>query len=299
MTNLKQKGTTKHPRISDEGVHLKYVKTRERNRLHAQKSRERQKNLICALKQDLCTVQTEFNRLKGLLDHCNFNTLPNLDVEGDGEINILADKAVEIFALEADYSFPSTAKPNTNQVDAHSLRKERNRIHAKKTRDRKKNFINNANLVIVRLGTKISRVVEALSASRISFEVDQYAINVIKQAESATEDEKEQTKLLSNTSELRKRKCCNETSRSKNASKLQAVYELPTDLESTALLLSQLKSAQIKHDAGNHINASHETIEHFTGKIIFVSKDSQCIDETSESFQSTWPCSYTNALYSR
>jgi len=101
--------------------HQKYLKTKERNRIHARKSRERQKNLINTLQTEMGMLQKEFHRLRGLVMGNNLTPLSELDVEGDGEISLGDDKAMEIFTLQGDYTLPNP-QPDSGMIDAHKLR---------------------------------------------------------------------------------------------------------------------------------------------------------------------------------
>mmetsp|Transcript_8331 Transcript_8331/g.10834 ORF Transcript_8331/g.10834 Transcript_8331/m.10834 type:complete len:338 (-) Transcript_8331:648-1661(-) len=230
--------------------HQKYLKTKERNRIHARKSRERQKNLINTLQTEMGMLQKEFHRLRGLVMGNNLTPLSELDVEGDGEISLGDDKAMEIFTLQGDYTLPNP-QPDSGMIDAHKLRKERNRIHAKKTRDRKKNFITNANTVIFRLGIKIRRLKSYLESKGIQVVLER-EVEVVLDNSSQTKSAKRVTHApLPNKGSKRRRQTVNQTSAASisvsptavsfKTPKLEQCDSLTPDLTITALLLSQMK----------------------------------------------------------
>mmetsp|Transcript_40364 Transcript_40364/g.63132 ORF Transcript_40364/g.63132 Transcript_40364/m.63132 type:complete len:319 (-) Transcript_40364:301-1257(-) len=240
----------------ERNVQQKYLKTKERNRLHARKSRERQKNLITALKQDMCLLQAEFHRLKGAALSHQILTPIDLDLEGDGNINVSDDKAMEIFALQGDYTLPSSVLVACEGSDSHKLRKERNRIHAKKTRDRKKNFITNANQVLFRLGMKINRLVAILNGNEIFVTITESAKILIQNPDS---NKKSSRRPSPSTQPLAKRRRPNNKSADSmsvspgfpdfhGTSSPTSVAEDP-DLAMTAILLSNLKTRVQPHAA--------------------------------------------------
>lgn len=175
---------------------MKYNKTerlerkRERNKIHAKKTRERKKVLTNILQSRILDLKKEGNELRQKVDEIYAaNTLinlssamTNLQSDGSGKNNSNMDlsntklsasicnncysdvvvqngwlgesKPLEMISLDkksADFNANSKRSRRNGKytvAERDSIRRERNRIHAKKTREKNKNFFGMSEIII-------------------------------------------------------------------------------------------------------------------------------------------------------
>lgn len=141
----------------------KLARCRERNRMHARKTRERKKNQMNALQQRIEDLHAESKELRlkiderytarlliGLTSNC-------ADMEDCISSGMLCSDS---YSNTADWFRDETAIPyqkrvrspgKYSQLERERFRRERNRMHAKRTRDRKKLFFEISEKVISKM----------------------------------------------------------------------------------------------------------------------------------------------------
>eukprot|EP01031_Cornospumella_fuschlensis_P029573 gene29573-35698_t len=198
---------TKWKRSKSYGEEDRLHRSRERNRMHARKTRERKKIQAMALQQRIEELQDEGSKLRQVIDeHYTAQSLlglrgvgeegarvsppPSLtsnQVCGDYYNNMLRDGGAaadtadgaeeaeegevegEGLSLHMNSSSGSDRKNMRAKPGSHTpqerdrIRKERNRLHAKKTRDRKKLFLESSGLTIHHMEREVQELRDYVS----------------------------------------------------------------------------------------------------------------------------------------
>lgn len=189
--NVYDDGSKKRRKLtSDERL----KRNRERNRMHARKTRERKKKQSFALQQRISELQSESNQLRQIIDDrftaCALLGLSQETNQAGEKIPILSSATIckksnfDIIdssdSLNIDHLSPSTKSPTNKRVrrrgkyspqERERIRRERNRMHAKRTRDKKKMFLEASEQIISEMENE-SRVLREylVSAKLISVE---------------------------------------------------------------------------------------------------------------------------------
>jgi len=143
-------------------------RNRERNRMHARKTRERKKNQSNALQIRLDELQKEGTRLRQIVDErYTASVLLGLsqtfkDSSGENHTVLSAASICENAFCKADNSFLGEVntvggdkrkrrRGKCTSQERERIRRERNRVHAKKTRDRKKELLEISEGLIIKM----------------------------------------------------------------------------------------------------------------------------------------------------
>lgn len=166
--NAKRKKLTGDERLS---------RNRERNKIHAKKTRERKKMQTKAIQSRIQELLEEGKRLRQLVDErytaCSLlglsrnvitsnetAVLPSSSICKDFLSDIKSDKNFQILDQNVLALENTTCSPSNKRIrrsgkyspqERELIRRERNRIHAKKTRDRKRNFLSVSEKIIEEL----------------------------------------------------------------------------------------------------------------------------------------------------
>ena len=145
----------------------KLARCRERNRMHARKTRERKKNQMNALQQRIEDLHAESKELRLKIDErYTARLLIGLtskcaDMEDCVSSGMLCSDS---YSNTADWFRDETAIPyqkrvrspgKHGQLERERFRRERNRMHAKRTRDRKKLFFEISETVISKMEAEV------------------------------------------------------------------------------------------------------------------------------------------------
>ena len=168
-------------------------RNRERNRMHARKTRERKKKQSFALQQRIKELQSESNKLRQIIDDrftaCALLGLSQQTNQAGENIPILSSaticKKTDFENIDSSESFniedtSPTKSPTNKRVrrrgkyspqERERIRRERNRMHAKRTRDKKKMFLEASEQIISEMENESRLLREYLvSAKLISVE---------------------------------------------------------------------------------------------------------------------------------
>lgn len=144
-----------------------YITSRERNRIHARKTRERKKLQMNLLDARVSELRLESQRLKQMVDE---RYTADLLVVLSSSADELRDK-VEVqssasicgpsqLVFDPVAEQPDTSSTSQKRIrrrgkytpqERETIRRERNRMHAKKTRDKKKNQFDQNEAIILEL----------------------------------------------------------------------------------------------------------------------------------------------------
>jgi len=209
--NRGESGLRKRKKMSQEE---RVVRSRERNRVHARKTRARKKQQAEALQYRIGELKTDGDRLRQMVDERYTASVllgmsRTIVTQGDGtneEIEIQSSKSIcgnayaDLMANPRWYSgadgdnMSSSASTDATQKKRRSkyspqerdkIRRERNRMHAKRTRDRKKMFLEASENVISNMETE-------------SYLLRSYLVNIgaMKSFESKEWDERDRLRRL-------------------------------------------------------------------------------------------------------
>jgi len=169
-------------------------RNRERNRMHARKTRERKKKQSFALQQRISELQSESNQLRQIIDDrftaCALLGLSQQTNQAGENIPILSSASIckkpnfdfidNSDNIHIENASPSTKSPTNKRVrrrgkyspqERERIRRERNRMHAKRTRDKKKIFLEASEHIISEMESESRLLREYLvSAKLISVE---------------------------------------------------------------------------------------------------------------------------------
>jgi len=161
-------------------------RSRERNRVHAKKTRERKKVQMQSLQLRIKQLQREESYLRRLVEErdtaqvllsMSGGSCPKSRENASSEAKFNDNLEVVLFKLqqlegaalsEEEYAFEmdsnilASSKSKMSAQERQMLRRERNRMHAKRTRDRKKLFYEASSLIIRRMEGEIARLVHKL-----------------------------------------------------------------------------------------------------------------------------------------
>lgn len=145
-----------------QAVDDKLAKSRERNRMHARKTRERKKNQMTALQQRIEDLHVQSKQLRLQVDErYTARLLIGLSQSDtcEGEVAVKSSSMLcsDSYSNSTDWFREETQIPfqkrvrspgKYTQLERETFRRERNRMHAKRTRDRKKMFFEISEKVI-------------------------------------------------------------------------------------------------------------------------------------------------------
>lgn len=146
----------------------KLAKSRERNRMHARKTRERKKNQMNALQQRIEDLHAESKELRLKIDERYTARLLIGLTTNYADMDDCKSSAMlctDSYSSTTDWFRDETAIPyqkrvrspgKYTQLERETFRRERNRMHAKRTRDRKKMFFEISEKVITKMENEVS-----------------------------------------------------------------------------------------------------------------------------------------------
>mmetsp|Transcript_9510 Transcript_9510/g.12465 ORF Transcript_9510/g.12465 Transcript_9510/m.12465 type:complete len:350 (+) Transcript_9510:242-1291(+) len=163
-------------------------RSRERNRLHAKKTRERKKMQMQALQLRIKQLQKEEDNLRRMLEErdtaqallcmsgksspSSNEDHPEIKYNDNLEAVLLELQKLDGFAAldtaegEDPDGMPKKSKAKLSVQERQRIRRERNRMHAKRTRDRKKLFFEASALIIQRMEIENTKLCKQLGIER-------------------------------------------------------------------------------------------------------------------------------------
>lgn len=214
--NLVQLESKKKRLSGDE----KLCRDRERNKIHARKTRERKKTQAIALQLRIMELQKEGSHLRQVIDErytasSLLGLRDSLDLQSGELVSIksssnISSNVYESFVAENLNAIPDTSSENNQQPtkrvrrrgrydpqERDRIRRERNRIHAKKTRDKKKHFFESSENIIDEMVNELNLLRDYLVSINMMTEEERSQAR-----ERDVEAKKELTKLKMNELEF-------------------------------------------------------------------------------------------------